>query len=143
MESLVESNEICKALYYNDEDFESKESLEEPYILFYNKIYPYLFVPEPESEKGSYITFTFRDYKLSTNTFKFGTLFITAIVHKDLMRTKSGWLRSDYLLSHIDMKLNQMRGIGIGRLEFSGMDDIVLPDDYYGGCIEYKIYELN
>lgn len=143
IEKLIESEEICKALYYNDEDFESKESLSDPTILIYNKIFPYSFVPNPQSEKSSYITFTFDNYKLVSDTFKTGVIYLNAVVHRDLLKTNSGWLRSDYLISHIDRQINQIRGIGWGKLQFEGMQEFRLNENFYGHTISYRPYELN
>jgi len=124
MLKLTDSQDLCKALYYSDSNFLDMPDIEDTTVLFYDKIFPYNRIPDLSDTKESYITMSFRDYrKTSNHLFKSGFIYIYAFTHKDLVRTDHGFLRFDFMLSEIEKTLNNYRGIGFGKLEFSKMDE--------------------
>lgn len=144
MLKLAESQDLCKALYYSEDNFLDMPDIDDTSTLFYDKIYPYNRIPTLETDKNSYITMAFRDYKKTSNhMFKSGYIYIYAITHKDKVRTDHGFLRYDLMLSEVDKQLNDFRGIGFGKLEFYKMDEYYINADYLGSYICYKVYEEN
>jgi len=142
MKRLVESQELCKALYYNVLNFLDMPNIQDPYSLFYTKIYPYKFEPST-NDKTSLITMEISNYSLVRNAYKVGFIYIYAIVNKDIDRTDIGWLRKDYLCYLVDQQINQMRGVGVGKLQFNGSFEVKVNDYYDAKCNEYKFYEFN
>jgi len=145
IERILSSQGICKALKYTSSNFLDQPDIVDPSELIMDKIYPYYRIPETSSEASSYILFSFRNYRLTKggNKFKSGLIQIFAITHKSLITTDYGFLRYDYIISEIDKLMNDVRGIGIGKLEFDKMDEIYINNDYLGSYIAYKPYEWN
>lgn len=146
LQRLVENQNICKAVYYQEINY-----LEQPEVaidqVLYNNIFPFPFIPTSDSElkiKKTYITLTLSNYqKAGSVQFKAGNIFINAYTHKDLFRTNYNCLRIDYLISEIDEMLNGDRGIGIGKLEFVGLKDSYFATDYLGSTLQYRPVDFN
>lgn len=144
MLKLADSQNLCKALYYSEDNFLDMPDIEDTSVLFYDKIFPFKRIPDLATDKNSYITMGFRKYKKTSNhMFKSGYLYLYAITHKDKVRTDHGFLRFDFLISEIDKQLNDFRGTWFGKLEFYEMDEYYIGTDYIGMYISYKIYEEN
>lgn len=140
---LLDSQGICKALFYNETDFLDQPDITDTFGLIYNKIFPYKFVPDTQIEANTYITMQFRNYRPVNNSFKSGLIRINVLTHQELMQTDYGMLRCDYILSEIEKEMNQKRGIGLGKLDFHHMDEIYVNDKYVGMFVEYKTHEFN
>jgi len=140
---LLDSEELCKALFYNDTDFLSKKCLTDPSELVYRNIYPYRFIPDVKDTKSTYITISFRKFQLVNNSFKKGLIYLNIFTHRDLFQTDYGCTRIDYLLNKTDELFNQQRGIGIGKLEYEDMDELVVNEKYQGAYICYRPVDFN
>jgi hypothetical protein len=112
-------------------------------LLGYKHIYPYRFVPQAETDKSTFITLSFRNYKKVNVTYKFGYVCIYIITHRDLIETDYEFLRYDYIAAEVDTLMNQQRGLGIGKTEFEEMDEFIVNEQYMGVYLKYKIYEFN
>lgn len=143
MERLLDSNELCKAVYYNERDFLNQPVLSNPYELIYEHIFPYRKVPKIDEKMKTYITMSFKNYSLANNRFKSGYIYINIFTHHDLVRTDYGVLRYDFIASEIDKLMNEKRGIGIGKIEFYDMDELFVNEKYLGVYLAYKLYEFN
>jgi hypothetical protein len=128
-------------MYYRDTDF-----LEKPDIsineVFYNNLYPYNFIPQEEDNSTNaktYVTFnTARIRPVKGDKFRSSSLVIRVFTHRDLFRTDYGALRVDYLVSEIDELMSNSRGIGIGKLEFDGIDEFYVNNSYTGYLMIYR-----
>ncbi|MCM3273903.1 hypothetical protein [Paenibacillus elgii] len=141
---LLENEELSKAIYYNDTDFLGKPNVNDPTEkLVYNHIFPYRFIPDVNESKQTFITLSFRKFRLVNNHFKTGLIYVNVFTHRDLFKTDYGCTRIDFLTNKVDELLNQKRGIGIGQLEFVDMDEIVVNDKYQGNYICYKPVDFN
>lgn len=140
---LLESKNICKALWYNVSDFFDQPDIDDPSKLVYKKIFPYNFIPETNSEQSTYITMGFGKFKLVGASFKSGLVRFRIFAHVDLHRTDYGLLRCDFIAGEIDKLINNERGIGIGKPQFHNMDELYVNNSYNGLIIDYKLYEWN
>lgn len=140
---LIESMDLCKAVFYDDTNFNEKDDINDTTSLINNHIYPYRFIPDINSTKKTYITMSFRKFQLINNTFKSGLMYINILTHRDLSSTDYGFTRVDFILSKIDELFNQKRGFGLGKLEFYDMDEIYVNEKYSGAYIAYKIIDFN
>jgi hypothetical protein len=141
---LISSQNLCKAVHYTDSDFLSKPDISDPAgLLGYKNIYPFRFVPQSSTEKSTYITLSFRNYRKVNVAYKFGYVCIYIITHKDLIETAYEFLRYDYIAAEVDELMNNQRGLGIGRTEFEEMDEFIVNDQYMGVYLKYKIYEFS
>lgn len=144
MMRILSSQNLCKAIKYNDSNFLDKPDIADPSELIYVNVFPYKRIPHDEDTTSkTYITMSFQQYKPVGNYFKSGVIYLNAIVNLDNMKTDYGMIRTDYIISEIDELINQERGIGIGKTNFYKMDDIVVNKEYIGTTIGYEIYEFN
>lgn len=143
---LLGSQGLCKALKYKGKDFLDQPDIEDPSELLFTNIFPYFRVPSVTEEAETFILLSFRDYRPVRNkdVFKSGFIDIYTITHKNLVETDYGFLRYDFMMSEVDKLMNETRGIGIGKVEFSHMDEVVINNEHYlGNVVKYKIYEWN
>lgn len=143
MNRLIGSQEICKALYYNDTNFLDQPDISNPPSLAYDYIYPYRFIPdETQTDVKNYITLSFRSYRDAGVYFKSGKIYINVLNHVQTIKTDYGWLRYDYLIHNIDLLMNSTLGIGIGKAEFYDADEFYVNKNYVGMYVAYKIVEF-
>lgn len=142
LQQLTGSQELCKALYYNDGNYLDKPDIEDTSELISNKIFPYGHVPKLADTASSYLTFSFKDYRPVKNSFKSGLLHFQIIVHKDLISTDYEMLRYDHILACIDELFNENRELGIGKLEFYRMDEMFVNEKYVGFYLQYKLWDF-
>jgi len=121
--------------------------------LVYDFIYPFKFVPTPDTTAKSFITMQF-NYKPNGITFKNGSIFFYIICHNSLIKTDYGSLRYDMILDYIDQSFNSeqdlelkdsfisSRDLGIGKLPFYETYEFVVNENYSGVCIAYKTNEF-
>ncbi|MNK45798.1 hypothetical protein D3C87_645690 [compost metagenome] len=143
LKRLISSQELCKALYYNDSNFLDKPDIPDTSDIIGNKIFPFFRIPDLTKEKTSFLTFSFRDYRSSGGKFKSGLLEFRTIIHQDLIYTDYECLRYDHILSCVDDMFNDLRGLGIGKTEFYKMDEFNVNNIYTGTYISYKIVDFN
>jgi hypothetical protein len=144
IERILSSQGICKALKYDKPNFLDQPDIIDPSDLIMNKIFPFYRVPDSEKDVSTYILLSFRNYQLVKSAYKSGIISISAITHKDLAITDYGFLRYDYIISEIDKLVNGKLGLGIGRLKFEKMDEVLFVNtDYIGSYIAYKLWEFN
>jgi len=143
MMSLLESQDICKALFYGRSDFLDQPNLDDPTKLIYKNIFPYRYVPNTTTEKSTFITLWFGKYRLVRNSFKSGMVMFNVFTHNDLHRTDYGVLRCDFIVNIIDEIVNSKYGIGVFKPEFYEADDLYVNKEYSGFYVAYKIHEWN
>src|SRR5690625_1752868 len=143
MESIISHEGICKALNYSEPNFLDQPPIITPSDLITQRIFPYYRVPEATEEASSFILMSFRNYRPVNGYYKSGRINIFAVVHKSLVMTDYGFLRYDYMISEIDKALNHTEDMGIGKLNFSGMDEVFINNDYLGNVITYQPYDFN
>ena len=140
---LIENPNIVKCLVNNESDFLDL-SLPIDFdssSLVYSQIFPWRFVPTPQTIANTFITMKF-GYKPNGMTFKNGSIYFYIITHNSLLRTSYGTLRCDYLVNEIDKVFNSSRDLGLGKLPFYDMDEILVNDNYNGIYLAYKSTEF-
>lgn len=142
IDRICGNDDLLKAVYYTDEDYLSKDSVNVEDVLFRN-IYPFDYTPSSDellAVRSTYITLSITDYNKGGNGgfFNAGSIFVRVFAHKDLLKTAYPMLRVDYLISEIDELLNGQPGIGMGKLEFIGAKEFILNENYYGMYLHYR-----
>jgi hypothetical protein len=143
MERILTSKDLCKALHYSNRNFLDQPDLDDPSSLIYKNIFPYRKIPTSSDTMGSFIALSFGRYKPVRNVYKSGLIYIYAFTNINLIETDYEILRTDFMISEIDSLMNSTKGIGMGKIEFVDMDEIILNDKYLGNYIAYKLYEFN
>jgi len=138
---LVDDPELRKALFYPSSSFLDQPDVTPEEVLF-EHLYPYAYSPTAEQSlqlQKSYIAISLQDYaRAGGNAFMAGNLFIYAITHRDLFRTDYDCIRPDYLASKIYDSLKGLRGIGLGQLDFIGMNEHKVNDYFMGNVLQFR-----
>lgn len=140
---ILNSQNIVKAISYNNTDFLDQPNVESPEELLFDRIFPHRFIPVVSNDMKTYITLSFEDYRPVGNTFKSGKIVITVFTHQSLFKTDYGFLRVDYIISEIDKLFNEKSGLGLFKANFIAMSDTSITKDHHGAYIAYKLYEFN
>ena len=142
LQALISDEKLVKAVGSVDDDFEDVV-IEDPYELLYKNIFPFKKVPKVNDEQKTFITLRFSGFKLVNGDFKDGKIIFYIFTHQDLMRTNYGVLRTDYILNRVDELFNGSRDFGIGKLNFSGFDELDINDSYTGVWVAYDVFSFN
>ena len=110
--------------------------------LMYTQIFPYAYTPETTQKATTYICFRLTVPRVDNKTYKNISITFYIFTHQSLVRTTDG-LRFDLIGEAIDGLFNGKRGLGLGRVELNGMDDISPTKDYHGISLEYVVSEFN
>ncbi len=146
MMKLIESQNLCKLLYYDtghDEDPLSKPDIQDMSSLLFDRIYPLPKIPNIEESTSSLLTVFFDEIRLSENiNFKGTILSFTILCHIDLWRMP-GKLRPYSIKHEIDKIFNEQRVIGIGKMQFERSRFTWANEKYSGYRLDYRIYDFN
>lgn len=121
-------------------DFSTPDSM----VLRYTQVYPYSVASTKFIDAKTYLTMTLTGFKPlnGSQQIKDGIIRFYIVCHQDLLRTDYGF-RTDYILPLIDGLFAKRNGLGIGKVEFIGMDDLMgLPDKYFGTTIAYRVVDF-
>ncbi len=147
MSRIFGNQNLCKAIYYPNSNFEDQPDID-TYSLSYKgdnpRIFPYKIVPdEVQDAQKTFVNITLQRFRLANNSFKSGLICIWILCHEGVLETDYGKLRYDYISHEIDTLLNQVRGIGIGKLEFSEFDEFIVSNKFIGQYLCYKPVNFN
>jgi hypothetical protein len=143
IERILESQDICKAIYYNELNFLEQVDIQDVSSLVHTKIMPQSFVPDISEGMSTFVSIHFKRFRTINSSFKNGFIYISIFSHKDLFKTSYGTTRVDYLLNKLDEKFNRKRGIGMGELELYEMDEFTVNPNYSGAYLCYKPVDFN
>lgn len=90
-----------------------------------------------------YITLHFSNFRKINNSFKSGRVTFYIFCHQDKLNIDSLGDRLDYLVSKVDELFNQSSYMGIGKLEFSSMDESEIDKNHPANIISYKVIDFN
>ncbi|MCP1185088.1 hypothetical protein [Paenibacillus sp. 1781tsa1] len=142
IDKILSSNEIMKALKYNELNFLEQPDFDNASLL-YSSLFPHRFIPGTSDQKKTYITISFGKYRPTKTSFKSGLITFSVFTHQDLFRTAYGCLRTDYIITKLDEIFNEAEGLGVGKAEFYDMDALSMNPDYHGSYISYKVCDFN
>jgi hypothetical protein len=141
LDKIFSSQEILKALTYNEMNFLDQPDVSPEDVLF-DRVFPHRFIPKTSEKKKTYIAISFERYLPIKNAFRSGLIKFNVFTHQDLFRTDYGYLRTDYIIMKLDELFNGERGLGIGKVEFSEMDALSVNTDYHGSYITFKVRDF-
>lgn len=140
LQLLYSNSDLCKLLYYKDNDPLNSSKANVPTSAMKDYVYPYLFVPNVTTIATSIICIDI-NAKPYSNTFKMETITFHIFVHKDLMTIKGG-LRPFFIMQKLDEIFNKSSDIGM-RLEFGGMVSSIVNESFCGWRISFKTENWN
>lgn len=144
LNKLIENQNLCKLLQYNDTSPLSGSNINDTSKLLFNKIYPFPFTPEVDSEASSIINVLFDNFELnkSNSDFKNNQLVLIVICHNDLWKI-DGMLRPFAILNELDNLFNLKNGYGIGKNQFGRGNLFWANEKYSGYRVTYELCDFN
>lgn len=110
--------------------------------LMYKQIFPYAYTPDVNKETSTFIDFRVGSSVIINKTYKEMEITFYIFTHQSLMRTSDG-LRPDKIAEALEELFNGSRGLGLGRVQLNGMEDISPTTDYHGIALQYTVLEFN
>lgn len=149
-------NKIIKDILFNQEDptlsADIVNAINSDFVgseeeLIYKNIFPYLRIPDTQTEATSYITMCVNMPKVSTKNYFFKDMLITinVIVHQDIMKMPSRYsaTRVDYIGSLINKIFNGNKHYGNVPLEYVSDEESILMNKYFVRSLRFRCNELN
>lgn len=142
--TLISSQNLCKYLYYNEDDPLSQPTIDDISILLFNNLYITPVVPTITDVAKSLITIVLDDFRLENIVLKNSKIVFNVLIHLDLWTMSgTGKLRPYSIMSEIDKLFNNQNLLGIGNLEFVNAKWIAANEKWHGYQISYKNRTLN
>ena len=149
-------NKIIKDILFNQEDptlsADIVNAINSDFVgseeeLIYKNIFPYLRIPDTQTEATSYITMCVNMPKVSTKNYFFKDMLITinVIVHQDIMKMPSRYsaTRADYIGSIINKIFNGNKNYGNVPLEYVSDEESILMNKFFVRSLRFRCNELN
>ena len=144
---ILEDEDICKLLYYTDNDPLSHNDMteDEKMALLHKNILLVPKVPENDDIKGSYILILYDGFNqnLSNSEFKDADLLFIIVCPPENWVINDASLRPFLLMSKIDELFGNKKIANIGKLQFVKADRFVLNSQLTGYGLTYSTYEFN
>lgn len=127
-------------------------AIDENYIdaeeeLIYRNIYPYLRIPDTQTEARSYITMSVDMPKVSTKNYFFKDMVITinVIVHEEKMKMPARYsaTRADYIAYLINKIFNGNKNYGNVPLEYVSDVESIILNKFFVRTLRFRCNELN
>lgn len=138
---FLENQRLCKLLFYTQKDCLKADnlSMQQRIGLLHEqiKIVPYLPI---EGRCPNYITITFNKFlpNATNPQFRDFNIKIDIVCHPDHWNLGDFALRPYKIAGEIDSMLNGKKLTGIGKVEFSGADDLLLNEQLCGLTLIYR-----
>lgn len=144
---ILNDNDICKLLYYTDNDPLSHKDMteDERLALLHKNILLVPKVPENDDIKGSYILCLYDGFNqnLNNSEFKDADLLFIIVCPPENWVINDVSLRPFLLMSKIDELFGNKKIANIGKLQFVKADRFVLNSQLTGYGLTYSTYEFN
>lgn len=148
-------NHVIRDILHNEDESLSTEivsAINPDYIgseddLIYNNIFPYLRIPETQTEVECYITMSVDMPRVSTKNYFFKDMVITlnVICHEQMMRMPARYsaTRADYIASLLNKIFNGNKNYGTVALEYVSDVESILLNKYFVRSLRFRCNELN
>jgi len=147
-QKILEDDDICKLLYYTDNDplsLQHSMTEDEKYSLLHKNILLVPKVPENDDIKGSYILILYDGFNtnLANSEFKDADLLFIIVCPPENWIINDSSLRPFLIMSRIDELFGNKKIANIGKLQFVKADRFVLNSQLTGYGLTYSTYEFN
>lgn len=148
-------NKIIRDILHNDDPTLSAEivnAINPEYLgdedeMIYVHVFPYLRIPDTQSDTKCYITMSVDIPRVSTKNYFFKDMVITinVIVQQDIMRMPPRYsaTRVDYIASIINKIFNGNKSYGTVALEYVSDTEEILLKDYFVRSLRFRCNEMN
>jgi hypothetical protein len=145
-QKILEDDDICKLLYYTDNNpLEHTITEDERYNLLHKNVLLVPKVPENDDIKGSYILVLYDGFNinLANSEFKDADLLFIVVCPPENWVINDSSLRPFLIMSRIDELFGNKKIANIGKLQFVKADRFVLNSQLTGYGLTYSTYEFN
>ena len=147
-QKILEDDDICKLLYYTDNNplsLEHSMTEEQKYGLLHKNVLLVPKVPENDDIKGSYILILYDGFNinLSNSEFKDADLLFIVVCPPENWIINDSSLRPFLIMSRIDELFGNKKIANIGKIQFVKADRFVLNSQLTGYGLTYSTYEFN
>lgn len=115
--------------------------------MIYQNIFPYLRIPQVQTDTKSYITMSVDMPRVSTKNYFFKNMVITIniIVHEKVMKMPSTYsaTRADYIASYINRIFNNNPNYGTVPLEYVSDTEDILLNTFFMRSLRFTCDEIN
>jgi hypothetical protein len=140
---LIESQDLCKLLYYTQTNPLDQPDISDTSTLLFDKIFPIPKIPDNQQTEGNLLTVIFDDIRLDNNIgFKDSIVSFNIICHINQWRI-DGSIRPYAIMNKIDEILNNQRVVGLGKMIFSRSRFGTINDMFMGYRLDYKVIDFN
>lgn len=142
IDKILSNDRLCNLLHYTTKDALDKKKLtDEEKIGMFNKeikIIPKLYV---DKSVLTYIIISFDNFVETNNPeFRDNIIEFDIICHFDQWGLNDFNLRPYRIAAELDSMFNKQKLTGIGTVQFLGLNQIILNDEFAGLCLMYKTY---
>lgn len=121
--------------------------INEPSDLIYNRIFPYMRIPDLVSDVGSYILMSVDVPKVSTVNYFFKQVVLSfmVVVHQDAMYMsgKTNRTRCDYIAERLNSIFNGNKTFTGESLEYVSDIEGILMNKFHTRTLRFKVEEVN
>lgn len=146
LNKIMSNQRICRLLkYQNENPFDENLPDVDGLDLIHKQICIIPKRPEPDGDECSFLTIFFDRYIVNTQNpdFKLSTIRFDIICPFNEWIVNDSNLRPYLIMQELDTMFNQTKMSGIGNLQFSTCDILVLSPHLGGFSIYYTINEFN
>jgi hypothetical protein len=140
IEIIISDQELCKLLYYSEDDPLNQPIISNTKTLIFDKIFPFPKQPDAQLEKGSLINIYFLSGKpwSGNNGFKKEMIAIDVLCHLDSWKIIGG-IRPYEISERLDTLFNNknIKEISSNKVYFDGWTNIKYSDYFYGYRLIY------
>ena len=143
--TIIQNENLMKALVHNVPNFLDLSPVDSPADQIYDRLWPFKYVPKVVEEEKTFITLSLTGFKPVKRVFKASKIFFYVFTHNELMKTDYGMTRVDFIQSELDTLFNESNELGIGSLEFAGLDDFIFETNhlFVGSALSYRNMDFN
>ena len=146
LNKIMNNQRICRLLkYQNENPFDENLPDVDGLDLIHKQICIIPKIPEPDGDERSFLTIFFDKYIVNTQNpdFKLSTIRFDIICPFNEWIVNDSNLRPYLIMQELDTMFNQTKMSGIGNLQFSTCDTLVLSPHLGGFSMHYTINEFN
>ena len=146
LNKIMNNQRICRLLkYQNENPFDENLPDVDGLDLIHKQICIIPKMPEPDGDERSFLTIFFDKYIVNTQNpdFKLSTIRFDIICPFNEWIVNDSNLRPYLIMQELDTLFNQTKMSGIGNLQFSTCDTLVLSPHLGGFSMYYTINEFN
>lgn len=135
------NQDLCKLLYYTDNNPLAKENISNTKVLLNQNIIPKPFEVGVIEDTRSIVIIYFDRFTFS-KSFENGYLYFDILCHESLWDIKGGE-RPLSIFEELEKTFNDQKIIGIGKMEIVGLKLIPLKANFKGYSVSFKFTDFN